>query len=270
MLHITLHSSQSVVVYNGAWTGDSLNLDGVGGSEDAAPLVTFTGVNALAYVIDAGAHGIQGYGAIAVATASTLTLNGLTVSDATMTFSERFGSALTLGGMTRILHGSTLTATPYRGYSAYTVDGTMAIDGSSTVNMDYVGVNGTGTFHLTGEDALLRMGSVGAGNTVVLDGGMLSLANGMSFQGTITDSTAAASRIGVFSSVDIYNAMDAVQETFNRTTGMLDLFNAQRGEVANLKFAGTGNLYAAPTTGLATNYVAITSHPGGLPVTFTS
>jgi hypothetical protein len=269
MNHITLHSNQSVVVYNGAWTGDSLALDGVGGSEDAAPLATFTGFNALAYVTDTGAYGMHGYGAIAVAADGSLTMNGLTVSDATMTFSENFGSSLTLGGMSRVVHGSTLTATPYRGYSAYTVNGTMAIDGSSTVNMDYVAVSGTGTFHLTGEDALLRMGTVGAGNTVVLDGGMLSLASGMNFQGTITDSAPAWSRIGSFASVDLYNAMSAVQETFNRTTGILDLFDAQGGKVANLKFAGTGDLYAAPTTGLATNYIAITTHPGGLPVTFT-
>ena len=93
--------------------------------------------------------------------------------------------------------------------------------------MDYVAIAGTGTFHLTGENALLRAGTVGAGETVVLDGGMLSLTNGMKFLGTITDSAPAASRIGPFSSVDVYNALDAVQETFNRTTGVLDLFDAQ-------------------------------------------
>jgi hypothetical protein len=270
MLHITLHSNQSVVVYNGAWTGDDLTLDGVGGSEDAAPLATFTGFNALATVVDKGAYGIEGYGALAVADDSTLTLGGLMVSGATMTFSERFGSNLTLGGVSKIAHGSTLTATPFEGYSDYTVNGTMAIDGSSTVNMNYVNVDGTGTFQLAGEDALLRLGSVGASNIVVLDGGMLSLSSGMNFQGTITDSAPAFSRIGVDSSVDVYNAMSAVRETFNQTTGMLNLFDAQGGKVANLKFAGTGDLYAAPTTGLATNYIAITSHPGGLPVTVTS
>jgi hypothetical protein len=101
---------------------------------------------------------------------------------------------------------------------------------------------------------------------------MLSLTNGMSFLGTITDSAPTASRIGPISSVAVYNAMDAVQETFNQTTGVLDLFSAQGTEVANLKFAGTGDLYATPTTGLATNYISISSHPsaGALPVTFTS
>ena len=52
-------------------------------------------------------------------------------------------------------------------------------------------------------------------------------------------------------------------------TGMLALLNAQGTEVANLKFAGSGELYAAPTSSLATNYVAISSHPSpsALPVT---
>ena len=110
--------------------------------------------------------------------------------------------------------------------------------------------------------------TVGAGETVVLDGGMLSLTNGMNFLGTITDSAPAASRIGPIASVGVYNALDAVQETFNRTTGVLSLFDTQGATVANLKFAGTGDLYATPTSGLATNYIAITSHAsaGALPV----
>jgi hypothetical protein len=44
--------------------------------------------------------------------------------------------------------------------------------------------------------------------------------------------------------------------------GIVNMFDATGGMLANLKFAGTGDLYAAPTTGMATNYVAITSHPG--------
>jgi hypothetical protein len=135
--------------------------------------------------------------------------------------------------------------------------------------MDDVAVSGGGTFHLTGGAALLRVGAVAAGETVVLDGGMLSLADGMNFLGTITDAAPAVSRIGPTASVDVYNALDAVRETFNPTTGMLDLYNAQGTEVTGLRFAGTGELYAAPTTSLPTNYIAITSHPtsGALPVT---
>jgi hypothetical protein len=118
----------------------------------------------------------------------------------------------------------------------------------------------------------LRLGNVYAGETVVLDGGMLSLTNGMNFLGTITDSAHGSSRIGPISSVDVYNALGAARETFNQTTGVLNLFDARGTELANLKFTGRGELYAAPTTGLATNYIAITSHPsaGALPVTLTS
>jgi hypothetical protein len=270
MLHITLHSNQSVTVYDGAWTGDSLRLDGQAGTVSNAPYATFTGYNDLFNVINTGVDGGHSYGAIAVAANSTLASQGMYVSAATMTFSEQFGADVTFNGLSQVINGSTLTATPFRGYSDYTLNGKMAIDGTSTVNMDYVAVNGNGTFNLSGEDALLRLGSVAAGTTVVLDGGMLSLANGMDFLGTIKDSAPASSRIGVFSSVDVYNAMTAVRETFNETTGMLKLFDAQGGSVASLKFAGKGDLYAAPTTGLATNYIAITSHPGGLPISITS
>jgi hypothetical protein len=269
MLHITLHSNQTVTVYDGAWTGDSLRLDGQAGTASNAPYATFTGYNNLFNIIDAGSYGAHGYGAVAVAANSTLVSQGMYVSAATMTFSEQFGAHVTFDGLNQVINGSTLTATPFRGYSDYTLNGKMAIDGTSTVNMDYVAVNGHGTFHLSGEDALLRLGSVAASNTVVLDGGMLSLANGMDFLGTIRDSAPASSRIGTFASVDVYNAMTAVRETFNETSGLLKLFDARGGTVASLKFAGKGDLYAAPTTGLATNYIAITSHPGGLPVTIT-
>jgi len=141
MLNITLHSNQSVVVYNGAWTGDSLALDGVVGPR----MRPIGNVHRLRRAGLRHRHGRLWNArlcAIAVAADSSLTMKGLTVNDATMTFSENFGSTLTLGGNSQIVHGSTLTATPYRGYSAYTVNGTMAIDGSSTVNMDYVAVNG--------------------------------------------------------------------------------------------------------------------------------
>jgi hypothetical protein len=74
------------------------------------------------------------------------------------------------------------------------------------------------------------------------------------------------------SSVDVYNALSATQATCNPTTGVLQLFDLQGTMVTNLKFDRTGALYAAATSGLATNYIAITSHPsaGMLPVTLTS
>jgi hypothetical protein len=267
-----VQNGQSITVTSDQWDGDSLAFAGTSSAAGQTPTVTFTGPNTLSQISDIGPSSAPGYGIINVTPGGALTTGGLTVRNATLFLSERPGTSVTLNGNSQITNGSTLTATGYAGTGAYTVNGAMAIDGTSTVNMDSVAVNGTGTFHLTGEDALLRVGNVAAGDTVVLDGGMLSLANGMSFLGTITDSAPTASRIGPISSVAVYNAMDAVQETFNQTTGVLDLFSAQGTEVANLKFAGTGDLYATPTTGLATNYISISSHPsaGALPVTFTS
>lgn len=262
----TLHNGQSSTVAAGQWNGDSLAFTG------QTPSATFTGANTLTSVTDIGVVTPTGNATINLTPGVVLTTRGLAVNEAVLSINERPDSRVTFDGTSQISNDSTLTATGYSGTGAYTVNGAMNIDGTSTVNMDYVSITGTGTFHLTGEDALLRVDTVGAGNTVVLDGGMLSLANGMSFHGTITDSAPASSRIGPISSVDVYNAMDAVRETFDQTSGVMTLFDAAGGTVTDLKFAGSGQLYAAPTTGLATNYIAITSHAsaGALPVTLTS
>lgn len=270
MFKHTIHNGQSITVNADQWDGDGLAFAGTSALYGQTPTVTFFGTNTLAYISDVGSSTIHDYGAINLGVGAALSTRGMNVNAGTLSISERPGASMTFNGTSQVVNGSTLTATGYSGAGNYTLNGTMNIDGSSTVNMDYVKVGGVGTIHLTGENALLRMGSVGAGETVVLDGGMLSLTNGMNFLGTITDSAPASSRIGPIASVAVYNAMDAVQEIFNRTTGSLDLFNAQGTEVAKLTFAGTGDLYAAPTTGLATNYMSITSHPsaGALAVSF--
>ena len=265
MSNHTLHNDQSAIVAADQWDGDSLVFTGT----EQASTVTFTGPNTLASVTDIGAPAWPGHASIDLMPGAALTTGRLSVNAANLAINERPGASVAFDGISRISNDSTLTATGYAGTGLYTLDGTMTIDGSSTVNMDAVAVSGTGTFHLTGDAALLRVGAVAAGETVALDGGMLSLADGMSFLGTITDAIPAVSRIGPTASVDVYNALDAVRETFDPTTGMLDLYNAQGTEVTGLRFAGTGELYAAPTTSLPTNYIAITSHPtsGALPVT---
>ncbi|HEX2940095.1 MAG TPA: hypothetical protein VHO91_03545 [Rhodopila sp.] len=270
MTTYVLRNYQSAAIAGDGQNDDILHLDGT--IPAGAPTATFVGSDALIGVNDAGTLTQHGYGVINLMPGAAISTQTLAVYRANLSINERPGSSFTFNGVTNIVTGSTLTAAGYAGVSNYTVNGTMNIDGTSTVNMDYVKVNGTGTFHLTGEDALLRLGSTGPDTTVKLDGGMLSLTNGMSFLGTITDSAPSSSRIGPMSCVDVYNAMSAASETFNRTTGVLDLFNAQGSMVANLKFAGTGDLYAAPTTGLATNYISISAHQtaGALPVTFTS
>lgn len=267
-----LHNGQSASVAASQWKGDQLAFAPNGAAAGASPVVTFTGANTLAGVTDIAAAAAPGGATISLIPGAALIIGGLTVDRATLLFSERPSASVTFNGTSHIGNNSTLTATGYGGQGKYQLNGTMAIDGSSTVNMDYVSVTGNGTFHLYGESALLRVGAVGAGETVTLDGGMLSLANGMSFLGTITDSAPAASRIGPIAAVAVYNTMDAVREVFNQTTGTLDLFNAQGSETAHLKFAGAGTLYAAPTVGMATNYISITSHAyaGSLPVTLTS
>jgi hypothetical protein len=270
-MHV-IRNAQSVSVGADQWDADSLAFAGTSSALGQTPTVTFTGLNTLVAVRDTGTTAIPATGAINLMPGSGLTTAALSVTSATLWINERPGTQVTFNGNSWITQGGTLTATGYANTGAYHVNGTMSIDGTSTVNLDYVAVSGSGKFHLTGANALLRAGTVSASETVVLDGGKLSLTNGMNFLGTITDSSPTVSRIGAASSVDIYNALTAVRETFNRTTGVLDLFDKLGSEVANLKFAGSGTLYAAPTIGQATNYMAITSHStaGALPITVTT
>lgn len=269
MANHTLQNGQTAFVASNQWNGDSLAFAGTSSAVLETPTVTFAGPNTLTSISGAGTAAANRYGVINVTPGGALTTDGLTMGHASLSLNERPGTNVTFNGLSQISNGSTLTATGYAGMGKYALNGTMNIDGTSTVNMDTVAVSGPGKFHTTGNNALLRAGSVGAGDTVVLDGGMLSLANGMHFLGTITDTAPAASRIGTNSSVDVYNALSAASGTFNETTGMLNLYTAQGGEVASLKFAGTGALYVAPTIGLSTNYLVISSHAstGMLPIT---
>ena len=263
-----LHNGQSISVTSHQWDNTSLTFTGTSTAAGQMAAATFIGANALSTITDIGSASARGSAAINMMPGSALATGQLTLSAATLALCERPSGKVTLNGTTNISNGSTLTATGL-GTGGYTVNGTMNIDGSSTVNMGCVTVSGSGTFNLTGAGAMLRLGTVGAGETVALHGGMLSLANGMSFLGTITGMAAASSP--ATPTVEVYNAMNAVRETFNQTSGVLSLFSAQGTEVANLRFAGGGNLYAAPTTGLATNFIAITNHSSSnaLPVTFT-
>ncbi len=265
-----LTNGQLASVQAGQWNNDSVTFAGTTSIAGQEPSVTFTGSNTLSNVAISASGATHDYGAINVAAGSALATAALSVIDATLSVNERPGSSVTFNGISTISNGSTLTATGYSGAGSYSVNGTMNIDGSSTVNMDYVAVAGTGTFHLAGANALLRAGHVAAGDTVKLDGGMLSLTNGMTFLGTVTDSSPSTSRIASGASVAVYNALDAVRESFDLTTGALDLYNVHGTEVASIKFAGHGVLYAAATTGLATNYIEISSHSlaGALPTSF--
>ena len=267
-----LNNGNSAYVTSGQWNGDSLVFAGTSSAPYQMPTVSFSGPDSLTRVSDVGTATATAYGTINLTPGGALTTGGLTLRHGVLSINERPGTGVTFNGTSQIGNASALTATGYAGMGKYTVNGTMNIDGTSTVSMDSVAVSGTGTFHLTGNSALLRVSSVTAGETVVLDGGMLSIANGMQFLGTITNSAPTVSPIGSLASVDVYNAIGAASGTFSQGTGMLNLYTAQGGEVASLKFAGTGKLYAAPTTGLATNYMAISSHPsaGMLPITYTS
>jgi hypothetical protein len=269
MTTYVLHTGQSATI-NGGSGDDSLYFAGYGAAGE--PVATFTGGDALRAVSATGTDAEAGFAVINLMPGAAMGTNSLNVDHATLSINEMPGSAVAFDGSVTLSHRGILVATGYRGISNYTLNGAMTIDGSSVANFSVVNLQGDGTIHLAGQDSRLWLSATGTGTTVVLDGGTLDLTNGMSFLGTITDSAPQASRIGPMASVNLFNAMSAASETFDRTTGMLGLFDAHGTQVAALKFAGTGDLYAVPTSGLQTNYIAVTSHAsaGALPVTFTS
>ena len=257
---------QSFSVAAHQWDGDQVYF--IGTSAATTPAVTFNGQNVLGGAVD-GQTSTATLGAIRIAPGVNLAIGVIAMNHGTLSVSDAAGATLTLTGASTLKNQSTLNVF---GIGTVTLNGTMAIDGTSAANLDYMAIGGQGQFHLTGEQALLRLGTVGAGETVVLDGGILSLSGGMRFLGTITDSSPAAGAISPFAEVDIYNAMDAVRENFNTTTGALALFNAAGAQIAGLHFAGGGPVYAVKTAGLPTDHVVLSMHPAAnaLPITMSS
>ncbi|MDQ2801570.1 MAG: hypothetical protein M3Y41_02350 [Pseudomonadota bacterium] len=237
-------------------------------------MATFdAGTNNLLRVAASGNAAAPTYGGVTLSVGTTVTTGAIDLSHGNLGVFERPSGSLIINGASRISNDSTLTVTAYSGQGSLDLNGTMNIDGTSTVNMDNFSVSGHGTFHLTGEDALLRTGNVAAADTVKLDGGVLSLTSGLQFLGTITDSAPAVSQISPFAAVEVFNAYAAVRETFDRSSGMLDLFASQGKAVANLHFGGSGDLYAAfnAAAGNGTGAMVISSHAAAndLPTTYT-
>jgi hypothetical protein len=269
MANYLLGINQTATIKGGAQSGDTLTFAGQGVL--GAPIVTLTGSETFSALTDAGTADQAGYGNVNLSYGSAMTTNDLTVDHATLTINEMWNTAVVLNGASKVSHGGILIADGYRGYSNYVLNGTMSIEDGCTVNFSSVAMTGTGQFALNGAAASLWLGSTAASATVKLDSGHLNLTNGMAFLGTITDAAPNESRIGSTAEVDIYNAATAASEMFDRTTGQLSLFDAQGGQLAALHFAGQGDLYAAPVSGVGgAEAIAITSHPlqGALPVTF--
>jgi len=264
--HHIFGNGQSISLAAGQWSGQWITFAGTSAAFGQDPVVTFLGNDTIGRISISGTAQTPEYGAVSVAPGVSVAVGGIDLSYGSFAVAERPYGALTVTGTSNITHGSTVTATAYSGVGAFTLDGVMNIDGSSTVNLDYLPINGSGTFNLTGKNALLRMGQVGADTVVKLDGGVLSLRDGMHFLGTITDSSPAAGVISPFAEVDVYNAMDAVRQSYDTTTGMFGLFNAQGVPVANLHFSGTGPLHAFKTSGLPTDHIVISEHPSQTPL----
>lgn len=274
MTNHVLSNTQSAFAGDRQWNGDTLTFAGTSSIPHQLPMATFSGANRLGAISVVGTRSVTATGGITISAGATVASGSLNVAGGILDIVERPAATVILNGSAHVSGHATFTVSGTSRTGTVQLNSTVEL-ADSTMNVD-AGVNltGRGTIHLTGATALLRVGNVGAGETVKLDAGMLSLANGMTFQGTVTDSNPAASRISPLASVAVFNAADAVRAVFNRSSGMLDLFNGQGREVAAIHFGGHGDLYTAwtPSAGNGTGAMVISSHPSAnaLPVMFTS
>ena len=191
--------------------------------------------------------------------------NGIVLSFGKLAMGSSDGGATTIGGTSVITNDSTFTASGGRYQADATVlKGAMIVAGGSTADFSRAPLQGNGTIYVEGSSTV-DVNKVVAGLHVdVLSGKLVDTngfgaSGGMSFLGTI-DETAGGT-------TDVLNATTAVEETFNRSTGVLDLLNKSGVDVAQLKFAGASTLYTTPDAAGGMD-ITTAHHAGSLPTIF--
>lgn len=266
-----VRSGQNIQVAPGQWNGDRVDYQGTQ-SGLATANVTFNGYNLLSSISDTGTPNALAYGSMTVGVGQSVEVGSINLSYAGFTVPGMTGATLTFDGISHVRH-STLTMYGRFGGGLLNLRNATVQVSNSTANLDgNMAVKGQGTIQLLG-DSLVRLDAAGPAVTVKLDSGTLSLASGMQFLGTVTDSVPGLSRIGLGGQVDVFNASTAVRETFSRASGMLDLFDDQNKQVAAVHFgAGRGDLYTAwvPSAGNGTGAMVISSNhsAASLPTSF--
>jgi hypothetical protein len=186
--------------------------------------------------------------------------NGIHMSYGDLTLNQQMAK-VTLGGTSIVNNDSTLTVLGGRYHAArYTLNGTVFVGNGSTVNAEEALFSGGGSINLNAATATVDLKTADTSIQVNINSGMLSLKDGMSFLGTIHEAAAGTTKI--------FNTLDAVKETFNQSTGVLDLLNSAGANVASVRFTGSATLYA--TRDLVTGAMDITNthQTGSLPVVF--
>jgi hypothetical protein len=219
------------------------------------------------------------YGAVKMGAGSVAEVtSGVNINNGVLTVDQQAGAQLVLDGTSLLSNGGSLIATSPGGQGTVTVNGTVTLDavGHNTLDLDGVRVNGDGAVIQRGEDDMTHVHKV-SGVQFQIDGGALVIDDALPFDGTIGPAPGALDNdaIGLFGLVEVLGgALNTAAASFDTSSGILSLFNGGGQYLGGLRFSGDASgLSLSVTTGLPTNYLAITDHPGGsggsIPVAFT-
>ncbi len=263
---VTYGNNQIVSVIPGQLNG--YEVDFVGISQQTEPFLTLIGsfsssagttLSSVA-VVGTSSHALA-YGSMSFFPLSIgVIANGVHLSYGNLTLNQQTAN-VTLNGVSSVTNDSMLTVLGGRYHTArYTLHGSVNVGNGSTANFEEAQLSGGGTFNENSATAKVALKVANSSLHVTITQGMLSLKDGMSFLGTI--------REGASGTTEIFNASAAIKETFNQSTGVLDLLNSAGANVASVKFTGSATLYATPDA--ATGAIDITNarHTGSLPVVF--
>ncbi len=219
------------------------------------------------------------FGAVAQGAGSTVEVtSGLTINNGVLAVNQQDGAQLVLDGTSLLENGGTLIGTSPSGLGTVTLDGTLTLDpvGHNTLDLEGVRATGSGAVVQRGENDITHVSKVN-GLQFQIDGGALVIDNALPFDGTIGPAPGALNTqaIGVFGLVEVLGpALDTAAATFDTSSGVLSLFDGGGQYLGGLRFSGDASgLTLAVTSGLPTNFLSITDHPGGtggsIPIAFT-
>jgi hypothetical protein len=204
--------------------------------------------------------------------------NGVNVSNGVFSVNQQPGATLVLDGNSLIDNGGTLTATSSNDQGTLAINGTLALGptGSNLLDLNGEQVTGQGAIIQSGKNDTTRVDQVN-GVQFQIDNGALVVADAPLFNGTIGPAPGDPSTQAIGSSglvAVLGAALQTAAASFDAGDGILSLFTSGGQSLGGLRFSGdVSGLTVNVTTGLSTNYLAITDHPGGgggsIPITFT-
>ena len=260
MPRLVLQNNQIFTAYLNQLNGNDVVFGGTDPVGSTTPALNIIGDTALNTVSVTGTAATPEHGIIGMGKVVSLTVNnGVHLSNGTLSVNESPVDHFALNGVSTLDSNSTLTVAGFIGAGAAAVNGAVWLRSGSTLDMGSDAVTGAGSVNLAGGTTLARLGSVGSDIVVNLNRGVLALADGMHFLGTVHEQAPAVT--------EVFNATSAVKEIFSQSTGVLDLLDVQGAKVAEINFgAGSSPLYATPDAMTGSMDITHTQHANSLPV----